>query len=84
MSCHKCGSAVSTGKEGLKGSWCVDCGEKVFSVDDRECKDCESFFSRPFYSGCSKHLMRVSPDMNVTYPTNEGSCFKLKLNTKED
>jgi hypothetical protein len=74
-----CRHTVTRGRENEKGSWCVDCGVKVFDVDERECKDCKHFFTRPFnYSGCRKHLMAVSPDMHVTYKIEDGSCWSAR------
>ena len=71
-----CGHIVSRGREGQKGSWCVDCGEKVLEIDTRECQHCES--ARKLLDGwiCHKHLMSVSPDMHVTFKVSEGSCWE--------
>lgn len=71
-----CKRTISKGKEGEKGSWCVDCGKKVLEVDSRECKDCKHFFESVSYTGCRKHLMAVTPGMNVTYKTEEGTCWE--------
>jgi hypothetical protein len=74
-----CNHTSTQGRDGEKGSWCVDCGEKVYEVDKRECKDCEHFFSRPLnYSGCRKHLMAVTPDMHVTFKITDGTCWESR------
>lgn len=71
-----CEHTVSQGREGEKGSWCLACGIKVLEVDDRECKNCKHFFKSADYTGCRKHLMAVTPNMNVTYKLSEGTCFQ--------
>lgn len=70
-----CKHTVTQGKKGEKGSWCVDCGKKIYGVDERECKNCIHFFDSLGYTGCRKHLMAVSPDMHVTFKIEEGSCW---------
>lgn len=71
-----CRHTVTQGREGEKGSWCVECGVKVWDVETRECKDCEHFFKTINYTGCRKHLMAVIPTMNVTYSIEKGSCWE--------
>lgn len=71
-----CPHTVTRGKEGEKGSWCESCGEKVYDVDRRECKDCKHFFETINYTGCRKHLMAVIPTMNVTYKIEKGTCWE--------
>lgn len=72
-----CKHTITKGRKDQNGSWCVECDEKVYEVDERECKDCVSFFRRPLnYSGCRRHLMAVSPDMHVTYKIKDGTCWK--------
>lgn len=71
-----CRHAVTKGRANEKGSWCVDCNEKIYDVDSRECKDCKHFFERINYTGCKKHLMAVIPTMNVTYTIEDGSCWE--------
>ena len=53
----------------------MSCGVKVYDVDERPCKDCAH--SRKLLDGtiCKKHLMAVSPCMNVTFKIAEGSCW---------
>lgn len=75
MPCSNCGSITTTGKPDQKGSWCTECGTKVYEVEKRECKSCSHYFKNFNYSGCKKHLMAVSPDMNVTYEIVKGTCF---------
>ena len=72
---QECRHIVTQGKKGMKGSWCVDCGIKVYELEDRECKDCKHYFKNITGAGCVKHLMRVVPDMHVTYKIKEGTCF---------
>lgn len=71
-----CRHTVTQGREGEKGSWCVECGRKVWDVETRECQDCQHYFKTIDYTGCRKHLMAVIPTMNVTYRIEKGSCWK--------
>lgn len=73
-----CNHTITQGQAGERGSWCCACGVKVYDVDERECKDCEHY--RPLIGGpvCNKHLMRVSPDMHVTFKLAQGSCWTAK------
>lgn len=71
-----CPHTVTRGKWGEKGSWCVECHEKIYEVDSRECKDCKHFFKSINYTGCGKHLMAVIPTMNVTFKIKEGTCWE--------
>ncbi len=70
-----CKHTITQGRNGESGSWCNACGEKVFSVDDRECKDCA--FAKKLIDGwvCNKHLMAISPGMKVTYKISDGTCW---------
>lgn len=75
-----CTHTVTQDKEGEKhgDSFCVDCGIKVYELDERPCSDCKHFkdmgaFSIPI---CRKHLMGVSHDMHVWYKIEKGTCFK--------
>lgn len=85
----ECAHKITQGREGEKGSWCVECGIKVWEVHDRPCGECAHFkdLSRPFdpYFICKPMLMRVSRDMHVTFnvtkpasPGREGGglCFE--------
>lgn len=72
----RCKCTVTEGDN--TGSWCVECGRKVLTVDKRECKDC--IHSKKLIDGwiCKKHLMSIIPNMHVTFHTEEGSCFEYK------
>jgi hypothetical protein len=70
-----CNHFATQGREGQKGSWCIECGVKIFEVDDRQCKDCKNFRTDMLGSFCSKLLMSVIPSMNVTFKIEDGTCF---------
>lgn len=74
-----CEHTFTRGREGQKGSWCVDCGEKIYDVDPRECGACKAF--RRLWDGsiCTKHLMGVVPDMHVNYRVEDGSCWEERV-----
>jgi hypothetical protein len=76
-----CQCTWTQGRKGERGSWCVACGKKVYDVDDRQCQDCTH--SQKLWDGmiCNRHLMRVTPDMNVTFKVAEGSCWTERPNT---
>lgn len=71
-----CNHTMTQGKKGEKGWWCTDCGEKVMDVETRQCKDCKYCFATPGYHGCKKHMMRVTPTMNVTFDVKQGTCWE--------
>ena len=71
-----CNHTMTTGKEGEKGWWCVECGKKISDVETNECKDCAHFFASTGYFGCRKLMMRVSPTMRVTFEISKGSCWE--------
>lgn len=71
----KCRHIVTKGIEGLSGSWCIECGEKIFDDESRECKDCIHFSDASGRGICKKHLMAVAPDMKVTYEIKRGTCW---------
>ena len=71
-----CTHFATQGKEGEKGSWCIECGVKIFEVDKRPCSDCKNFRTDFRGSFCSKHLMAVIPSMNVTYKITDETCFE--------
>ncbi|MCY1297993.1 hypothetical protein D9M70_474560 [compost metagenome] len=79
MGC-KCGSYITQGRSGEKGSWCVKCGEKVWEVETRPCGDCIHYSPDPFAMGrggsCLRHLMRVTASMLVTYDLSAGTCWR--------
>ncbi len=71
-----CRHTISQGRAGEDGSWCRACGEKVLDVDPRECRNCSHYSALLTGPICRQHLMRVTPDMHVTYRIAEGTCFK--------
>lgn len=73
-----CQHSITRGRKGEKGLWCIACGEKAYGVDDRQCADCKHSKEQlgSVIMTCSKKLMGVLPDMNVTYKVAEGSCWK--------
>jgi hypothetical protein len=71
----ECKHTITKGRDGERGSWCVSCGAKVFDVDEKQCKDCAHYRKLLDGSICKKHLMSVSPSMNVTFKIVEGSCW---------
>lgn len=78
MTTYECKHTMTQGRKGERGSWCMACDVKVYDVDERQCQDCTH--SRKLWDGtiCSKHLMRVTPDMNVTFKIAEGSCWQAR------
>jgi len=71
-----CQHTITQGREGERGAWCLVCGVKVYDVDEHQCQDCTH--SRKLSEGtiCSRHLMNVTPGMNVTFKITEGSCWE--------
>ena len=66
------------GRDGHSGTWCKDCGTKIYDVECQECQGCQ-FFSRIVGGSiCKKHLMGVTPDMHVYFKISEGSCWTAK------
>jgi len=74
-----CRHIITQSRVGEDGSWCVGCGEKIYDVDERECKDCLYHSRLPGGSICRKHLMVVVPGMHVTFRIADGSCFTPAL-----
>lgn len=74
----ECLHTWTSGRQGEKGSWCQDCGEKVYEVETRACEGCEHY--KEVFAGavCKKHLMAVSPVMLVTFKIADGSCWQEK------
>lgn len=70
-----CKCLVTRGREGARGSWCVDCGRKVWEVDPRPCSGCANFRESLGGAICRRHLMRVTACMLVTYQVADGSCW---------
>jgi hypothetical protein len=74
-----CQHTMTQGRKGERGWWCMACAVKVLDVDERQCQDCTH--SRKLLVGgtiCNKHMMRVVPDMNVTFKVAEGSCWEAR------
>jgi hypothetical protein len=71
-----CACIVTQGRKGEAGSWCVNCGVKVYEVEQHSCGNCAHHFRDVLGSTCLKKLMSIYPSMNVTYKISEGSCFK--------
>jgi hypothetical protein len=75
VSAAACNHPITQGRAGAEGSWCCSCGVQVYAVDDRECRGCAH--ARQLFDGwiCHRHLMRITPDLRVTYKLAEGSCW---------
>ena len=73
----KCSHTVTQGRSGEKGSWCVECGIKVYEVETRSCGDCKH--CREVFRGysCDHHHMAVSKQMLVTFRVVDGTCFNI-------
>lgn len=70
---------MTKGRDGKTGSWCVDCGKKIYAVDRRECQHCMHFKPMEWSSPiCTHHGMTVTATMHVTYAVEKGTCFKPK------
>jgi len=70
-----CQHTFTRGRENELGSWCISCGEKIFDVDPRECRDCLHHKRLIDGSICTKHMMGVSPDMHVYFKIVNGTCW---------
>jgi hypothetical protein len=72
---HTCKYPVMLGKKEEKGSWCADCGIKVYGVEDRPCGEC--IHHKQLFDGgiCTEHLMACPANMYVTFSIAKGSCF---------
>ena len=72
----ECKHTMTQGRKGERGSWCMACEVKVYDVDERKCQDCTH--SQKLRDGtiCNKHLMSVTPDMNVTFKIADGTCWE--------
>lgn len=71
----ECRHTFTQGREGETGSWCVDCGVKVYELETRHCKDCVNYFESLGRGGCKKLLMSATPLMLVTYRLAVGTCW---------
>lgn len=72
---NACTHTITQGRQGESGSWCVNCGEKIYAVEERVCSECEHHKRLLGGSICAKHLMCVVPDMHVTFKLSEGTCW---------
>jgi len=63
----KCKHIITKGRNGESGSWCTDCGEKILDVEKNKCGDCKFYSKHLSGDFCSKRLMGVTPNMNVTF-----------------
>lgn len=77
---EKCIHPWTTGREDQHGTWCGDCGEKIYEVETRQCAACKHV--KHLHTGwiCSKHLVVVVPCLYVTYKISQGSCFEEASN----
>jgi hypothetical protein len=71
-----CKHAITQGRDGEKGSWCCACGQKIYEVDARECRDCKHSSNATGIWSCRKHLMMISANMHVYYKITDGTCFE--------
>ena len=74
-----CAHTWTQGRKGERGSWCCACSVKVYDVDERQCRDCTH--SQKLLVGqtiCNKHLMFVTPSMNVTFKIADGTCWAAR------
>lgn len=80
-----CQHTVTQGREGESGSWCVDCGVKVYAVHNRPCRECRFFRPEAGSQGrTGVCYMRVTASMHVTYKianghtpgVEKGLCFE--------
>lgn len=79
-----CTHTVTQGRSGETGSWCTDCGVKVFEVDERECKGCIHAIDTLRGWICNRHLMFITDNMRVTYKIEEGSCWRERTPTTRE
>ena len=66
----------------VKGGDCIECGTKVYGIDERPCGDCQHFkkhLGANKMGGCNKHSMFVTECMHVTFKVAEGTCFTPRL-----
>jgi hypothetical protein len=75
-----CDHTWTRGREGEPSGcgWCIDCGVKVYAVEERECRGCAHHVRLIDGSICKKHLMAITPTMHVTYSVFIGTCFEEK------
>ena len=81
-----CKHTVTQGRDGETGSWCIECGVKVWEVHDRPCIECRHYGSTGVMSWpptCTRTLMTITRTMHVYYaigrPAKDGGlCFEKK------
>jgi len=75
---ENCKHLATKGKDNENGSWCIDCGLKIYDVDINECQYCKHFKKLKIdnHTMCTKLLMAVLPDMHVTFKIVNGTCFE--------
>lgn len=62
-------------RPGEPGSWCLICGVKVQDVETRPCRNCQHCHTRPGGWLCVRHMMGVTPGLQVAYKIADGSCW---------
>lgn len=72
----ECQHTITQGRAGETGSWCIQCGAKAYSVDERACGDCAHHSRLVTGSVCKKHLMHIVSTMHVTFAVAEGTCWE--------
>jgi hypothetical protein len=83
----ECPHTITRGRQDSPGSWCENCGAQIYAVHDRPCSECRHHkrIGPEGFGGssiCRRHLMAVTPTMNVTYaivPGRSGLCFEQAL-----
>lgn len=73
---NQCLHPWTTGRPDQFGTWCGDCGEKIYEVETRQCAGCKH--TKRLLDGwmCSKHYMIIVPSLHVTYKIEDGTCFE--------
>jgi hypothetical protein len=68
----ECGHVTTRDIHGTgKGAWCISCGEQIFAVETRPCKECT--YSHGYM--CRKHVMHIAPEMLVMFKISIGTCW---------
>lgn len=78
-----CDHKLTFARPGEKGTWCADCGEKVYEAHDRPCGQCVHFKDAGggSVSMCMRHHVAVASSMKVLYrigaaAQDGGLCFE--------
>ena len=61
-----------------RGLICSDCGELVFTFEDRECRHCANFQNRYPDPHCTKTQRSVFHTMHALFELKTGTCFDEK------